>query len=253
MVVAAVAVVGVIGAFTISSATAQSYTCGEIWQPEATPSPAPSGPVRGLVQPDMGNSHVVASPQGYRHCPPASGNHFAQPRAPIPARVYGPDDAAQPTGWVHNLEHGALVLLYRGRPGDPGLTEEAQEQLRTYFQNFPDSPICGTAPGGEGPVFARFDDMAWPYAALLWNRVLPLETLDTELINRFYATEGDRNIPEPRCQVPAETPSAAPLGSAAGSATPSGSAVSPAGSAAPSGPAAGASPDASAALSPSAS
>ena len=33
---------------------------------------------------------------------------------------------------------------------------------------------------------ARFDDMAYPYAALLWDEVLPLQTLDTQQILAFF-------------------------------------------------------------------
>ena len=41
-------------------------------------------------------------------------------------------------------------------------------------------------------MIARFDDMAWPYAALVWDRVLPMETLDQAAVLDFYARYGER-------------------------------------------------------------
>ncbi len=103
-----------------------------------------------------------ATSSRYTYCPPASGNHYnASGQGPIPPRLYGPDDTTVPEGWVHNLEHGALVLLYRG--DSPGATPEGQAALRAFFDSFPNSPVCGIQPGTiQGPVIARFDDMATP-------------------------------------------------------------------------------------------
>jgi hypothetical protein len=160
----------------------------------------------------MGRNHAVAGTQEYLYCPPASGNHWnLSGRGPIEPRVYGPDDFAEPAGWIHNLEHGAMVILYRGQEGDPGITEDGQNALRQLFQTFPPSPVCNIPGGRIGPVIARFDDMAYPYAALVWGRVLPLETLDVEQIRQFFAVEGERTNPEPQCAPP--SPSAAPSGS----------------------------------------
>ena len=82
----------------------------------------------------MGNLHIpIGSNQQYAYCPPASGPHYNNPGidGPIPAKFYGPDDGTRPEGWIHNLEHGAVVILYNckmgacdtrhpgGAPGDP--------------------------------------------------------------------------------------------------------------------------------------
>lgn len=233
---AVVAAVALIGAFAIQSTTASSYACSTDWSPGATPSPDPSGSGRlGLVQPDMGREHSVGSPQRYTYCPPASGNHYnRQGLGPIEARLYGPDDPAGPQNWTHNLEHAALVLVYRCGEGDTGCDDATQAELRQLLTDFPDSPVCGVPPGGFGPVIARFDDMAWPFAAIVWGRVLPLETLDRDLVYRFWELEGERSPNmELACVPPSPSPSAP--------AVPSGSAeASPGASGAPSG-----SPDAS--------
>lgn len=245
--IAAIAAVALIGVFVIYSASRPLYQCSTIWEPAPTASPLPgASPAPGYVQDDMGALHV---PPGevikYTYCPPASGNHyFAAGLGPIAPRFYGVNDKTLPEGWIHNLEHGALVLLYKG-DGD-GATDEGQRALRALFDDFPNSPVCNITPGTSvGPVITRFDSMAWPFAALVWGRVLPLQTLDTAAILDFYKIWGERTNPEKQCAPPSASPSPAPSGSP--SVAPSSSASpAPSGSVAP-----GASPSPSAA--PSAS
>jgi len=139
---------------------------------------------------------------------------------------------------------GAVVLLY---PGDrPGATDAGQALFKTFYNSFPPSPICQKPAGELSPVIARFDDMKWPYAALVWNRVLPLPEWDPDLVLQFYATESERldaegafvAPPEPQCAPPSQSPapgsSAAPSGSAAPGASPSAAPASPAASPSPS-------------------
>jgi hypothetical protein len=210
---AVVAVIAVVGAGVFAAATQPAFACSNVWEPEPTASSAAGvSPQPGYVQPDMGNSHVaVGTVVKYTYCPPASGRHyFASGQGPIPARPYGPNDVVIPEGWVHNLEHGGLVILYKGAEAD-------QTALRTLYDAVPVSPVCGFAPGGNspGPVIARFDQMAWPYAALVWDRVLPMETIDQAAVLDFYARYGERTNPEKLCS-PSASPSAAPSTSPSG-------------------------------------
>ena len=246
-----VAVVG-LGVLMVFGVTAQTYACGSEWTPDATPTAGPgeSNPL-GYIQPDQGTIHL-SDDFRYTYCPPANGPHLnIQGLGPIAARVYGPEDrAASPPGWVHNLEHGGLILLYNCEASNACDTE-IQQQLQSIYDDFPNSPLCGFAKGTHGPVIARFDEMAWPYAAILWNRVLPMDTLDKDLIYRYYNEQGERGAPELFCtpsqspgpspsgpavppgaspSAPAGSPSAAPSASAAASASPALSA-SPAASA----------------------
>jgi hypothetical protein len=68
-------------------------------------------------------------------------------------------------------------------------------------------------------VFARFDDMEWPYAAMVWGRVLPLQEFDRDAILALYDTYAERTNPEKLCAVPSPSPgeSAAPSTSPAAS------------------------------------
>jgi hypothetical protein len=246
--VAAVAVVVAVGAFVFTSASSAAYTCSTVDTVQA-----PVEGELGQIQQDMGNSHVGASAKvTYPVCPPASGKHINQPpRGPIPARIYGPDDAAAPNGWVHNLEHGGLVLLYSC---DKGACDEASlAQLQPFFDGFPPSSICQVPPGTVGPVVARFEEMPTKYAALIWDRVLYLDTLDVQQIYDFFLRYGEQitddgqwiSPPEPQCNPPSPDPSASAEASPSASAE-----ASPSASAAAS-PSVVASPEAS--PSPSAS
>jgi hypothetical protein len=245
---AILAVLAVVGAGLVSTATSAAYECSSVWVPDPTPAPSEgAAPQSGYVQPDMGHTHVaVGTKIRYTYCPPASGRHFQQPAAPIEAKIYGPDDNVIPQQWIHNLEHGGLVILYRDPTAD-------QAALKTVYGAIPASPVCGFAPGGKspGPVVARFKDMAWPFAALVWDRVFPLETLDQQAIVDFYATYGETTNPEPLCTPPSAAPSgsAAPSDSAAPSAAASASAAPSV--AAPSAPTESVAPSAPASASPS--
>ena len=183
----------------------------------ATPAPQATAPAAGFVQPDMGRTHVgVGTKVKYTWCPPASGNHYSVAgQYPIRGGFYDQGTGTIPEGWVHNLEHGALVLAYKC-PG-PGCTDEGQSALQSLLGRWPDSPICKFPPGNFTPIFTRFDDMPYPFAAIVWDYVLPLQMLDEAAILAFYDAYGEEFNPENQCpSVPRRsTPSAAPSPSTA--------------------------------------
>lgn len=203
------------------NATSPAYACSTEWSPATTPPPAPSATPRlGYVQDDFGNAHVsLGSFVKYALCPPASGKHYnAQGDGPIRPGVFGPDDQATPQGWIHNLEHGGLVALYRCRDGDAGCSTESQAAFRDFYDTFPNSPVCNLPAGAAGPVVARFDQMQWPYAAVVWGQVLPMDSFDPQLIRDFFAQQGERTNPELLCAKPTPTP--APTGTPEPSSSP---------------------------------
>ena len=85
--------------------------------------------------------------------------------------------------------------------------------------------------------------MAWPYAVIVWDVILPLQTLDEATIFDFQAQRGERFNPEVLCADPTPTP---------GPVTPTPN-VSPAPSGASPVPSGAASPGPSPATSPAAS
>ena len=205
--------VAAIGIAVYTQTASPAYACTTI---DTVQSPAPSE--LGQVQPDMGNQHVQPGDKvTYPVCPPASGKHINQAGyGPLQPKVYGPDDHSVPNGWVHNLEHGGLVLLYSC---DKGACDTASiAALQTFSAQFPNSPVCNKPAGIVGPVVARFEQMPTKYAALLWDRALYLDTLDTKTIDDFFLKYGERLSeggswiapPEPQCAAPSASPSASP-------------------------------------------
>ena len=223
---AVVAVIVGVSLFVFTSAAAPTYACTTV----DTVQPAASGEM-GQVQPDMGNQHVQAGEKiTYPVCPPASGKHINRSGyGPLQPKVYGPEDQSVPNGWVHNLEHGGLVLLYSC---DKGACDDASiQQLQAFSQGFPNSPVCNIAPGQVGPVIARFEQMPTKYAALVWDRALYLDKLDTQQIYAFFTKYGERlddtgafvAPPEPQCPAPSPSASASPSAGASPEASPSAS------------------------------
>lgn len=204
-------VVVAIAALFYFQATTPAYACGIEWTASPTASPAPGATPRlGYLQEDMGKDHVTpGTAVKYIYCPPASGKHYnVQGQGPIDPKLYGPNDRAVPEGWLHNLEHGGLVVLYRC-PGD-ACTDAGQAALQQLWAGFPASPVCNIPAHRISPVIARFDDMAYPYVAIVWDQVLPLETLDSQQILAFFAQQAERTNPEPQCAPPSPSPSVGP-------------------------------------------
>lgn len=224
VIIAALAGVALLSAFVFLQSSQPAYACSTIWTPDPTASPAPSATQNlGYVQPDMGNSHVARGEKvTYTYCAPASGSHVNLPgvAGPIAARVYGPTDAVVPQGWIHNLEHGGLVILYK--TDSAGATPEGQAKFKAFYEAFPPAQNCG-------PVIAPFDKMSSPFQAILWGRVLPLETFDEASVTAFWEQWGGRTNPE-KGGCPTPNQSTAPTVSTAPSTEP---ATSPAPSAAP--------------------
>jgi uncharacterized protein DUF3105 len=228
---AAVVGIALISAFVLFQATQPAFACSTIWTPSPTASPGPGQtPNLGYPQPDMGHNHVNPGDKvTYTYCAPASGNHINRPgtAGPIPARVYGPGDNVIPQNWIHNLEHGGLVVLYRG--DSAGATPDGQAAFKSWQAAFPPVQDCG-------PVVARFDQMSTPFQALVWGRVLMMDSWDPNLVQQYWLQWGGRTNGEQLCPTP-NSPSASPAGSAAPSESlaPTGSPVpSPSDSTAPS-------------------
>jgi len=227
--IGAAAVVLVVGGVLFLGASSPAYACTTILQPEPAASVAPGETPRlGQVTRDLGRNHVDTSTSvTYEFCPPTSGSHYnATGSGPIPDLFYAQDQATVPEGWVHNMEHGAMVVLYRC---PEGCGTAAQAALGAVQSQLPASPLCGFPPTAD-VVVTRFDQMATPYAAVVWGRVLFLNTLDMAQISTFYAQSADRG-PEPWCAQaqPGYTPSPGPATSPAASpvASPSPGVASP--------------------------
>src|SRR5262249_16643882 len=85
----------------------------------------------GRPMPDEGRGHVApGSPVMYEHYPPTSGHRWP---SPAPWGVF--EQEVPPETWVHNLEHGGIVILYHCGTPCPDLGR----QLRDVYATFPGS------------------------------------------------------------------------------------------------------------------
>jgi Protein of unknown function (DUF3105) len=149
---------------------------------------------------DLGRTHVrKGSSIQYAYCPPASGTHYEVSQGvPLERGLY--DTGGTPPGsWVHNLEHGYMVLAYScGVDGKscPGADEMAA--LRRFFDEAPTTPGAQTCGIPNKLIVVRFDDMATRYALLGWDRALLTDTFDPEQAKAFafQVTDGPA-APEP--------------------------------------------------------
>jgi len=195
-----IAVIVLVGAFVFIGATQPAYACStEIDPASPAPSPTPGSsatPALGQFVDDMGRTHVaVGTEVRYTYCPPASGDHYnAAGIAPVQPKYYPQDDSIPPEQWVHNLEHGALVVLYNCSNG--GCDAADQSTLQDMVTNFPASPVCKVPAGVISPVVTRFDDMKAPFAAVVWDHVLFQQKLDVNQMLAFFNQYGDRSNPE---------------------------------------------------------
>ena len=178
VVVVAVAAIGI--GWIFLGSTAAAYTCGQQFNPSPTPTVEPGSSTRlGFLEDDMGRSHAVRCRRttctarrrpAPTSTPPASGRSS---RASTSRTT-----RSGPPNWVHNLEHGGMVVLYRN--DSPGATAAGQQAFTEFFNSFPASPLCRIPAGALSPVIARFDQMPHPYAALVWDRVLYMDTWDPD-------------------------------------------------------------------------
>jgi len=113
----------------------------------------------------------------YTHYPPSSGHHYP---SPAPA---GFSATPIPEGnWVHSLEHGYMVILYK--PSASGAPSEAQ--LRDILATFPKEKH-----GEVKLVITPYDHMDSPITAVAWERQLSLDMFDAGQLRQFYQASVD--------------------------------------------------------------
>jgi hypothetical protein len=134
----------------------------------------------------MGQAHVpVGSTTEYAFCPPTSGEHYnVQGQGPIRRDFYPPETVVRPGAWVHNLEHGYIVVAYRG--GEDGPTEGELAAMREFFETAPASTFQPTCEIPNKVVVVRFDDMTSDFALLGWNVAMLMDEFDPDRALTFY-------------------------------------------------------------------
>ena len=184
---------GVVGLAFISTATARDYSCTELLT-----APPGASATDGFATQSLGRAHVaVGTKISYRFCPPTSGSHYnAAGAGPLRPTFYGPDSEAGPGGWVHNLEHGYVVALYRcadgACPSDADLAA-----LRSFASNGPPTQSAAACGYRSKVIVARFDELSTPYAILAWDRALLLASFDPSIARGIASRFIEATGPEP--------------------------------------------------------
>lgn len=163
-ILALVAVGGVSGLFLIALFIPQSFGGGE--------RALPDGP--GVKQEDQGREHI---PEGGSHAPyntipPTSGWHYDRwaswgiKSEPLPSELF-----------IHNMEHGGVILHYNCPDGCPDEIEKMSEIVRR----------------ADETILMPNPDMESRFALTAWNWLLTMEEYDDALAREFVRNH--RNSP----------------------------------------------------------
>jgi hypothetical protein len=113
----------------------------------------------------------------YHSRPPIAGEHY-----PTPYPRYGVlEEPVLPGYWVHNLEDGAIVVLYNCPQTCPDLVA----QVRRLYDGLPADP--DSKDGRPRMLAIPYADMDTRLAAVAWGQILRLDALDDQEVRGFYA------------------------------------------------------------------
>jgi uncharacterized protein DUF3105 len=139
----------------------------------------------GRSTPDRGRQHVQqGTPIPYEDSPPTSGSHW-----PVVAQwgVYSEEVPAEV--FVHNLEHGGVVILYNCSTPCPQVVRELEETV----QALPKSKF-----GHVKVVVSPYSKLKSRFALLAWTRLDTFDRYDRERVVRFvraWQDKGPEDIP----------------------------------------------------------
>lgn len=120
----------------------------------------------------------VTEPVAYPDYPPAGGNHFT-----CWAAWGAYDEPVVTERWVHNLEHGGVVLLYGCDPEE----DEECALARAFFDAFAREHAFGfSTPKEPGKI------MKTRFAALAWGVRLETDCFDEAAFRAFYDAHADQ-------------------------------------------------------------
>jgi hypothetical protein len=133
----------------------------------------------GREVPSEGALHVE---QGtlidYENYPPSSGPHYP---APYNWGVY--TDEVPEGNFVHNLEHGGIVILYKCDEPCPDL----ERSLVDLYQTVPPSRF-----GNVKLLTSPYSKLQNAITALAWGWVLEMDEFDRDRLLRFYRARLDQ-------------------------------------------------------------
>jgi Protein of unknown function (DUF3105) len=147
-----------------------------------------SGPTLGTPGTDEGTpSHIDPSTQwSYKSYPPTNGPHYSVAgSAPV---TWGTVDTLVEGQFVHNLEHGGIVVLYNCPSGSD--CTSLKNSLTNYVQNLaPLEPTYGEAKIIMTPYS---HGMQKKVALVAWKYIEFLDAYDQNAITQFYENHVDQ-------------------------------------------------------------
>jgi hypothetical protein len=128
-------------------------------------------------------THVdEGAPLSYSHRPPSSGMHYGTLPQPQEYRMW--DTPLTPGRWVHMLEHGAVVVLYR-----PDLCDSAcVQQLGEFYDSAPRSTVVS---GIRHLAVTPYQDMDHAVAVVAWGYVDEMDQVDKDRIMADFKSKVD--------------------------------------------------------------
>ena len=114
----------------------------------------------------------------YNSNPPSSGAHY-----PVWAAFQEWPTPVQREYYVHDMEHGAVVLLYKCPDG--GDCPEIVDALRKTRDALPDDPLCSGSGVRVRAVITKDPLLNVPIAAAAWGWIYTAECIDTNSLIQF--------------------------------------------------------------------
>ena len=147
-----------------------------------------SGPTLGTPGTDEGTpTHIDPSTQWtYKSYPPTNGPHYSvSGSAPAP---WGTVDNLVEGQWVHNLEHGGIVILYNCPSGSD--CTSLKNSLSNYVQNLAPNEPTFNEPKIVMTSYSR--GMQKKVALVAWKYIEFLDAYDQNAITQFYENHVDQ-------------------------------------------------------------
>ena len=176
---------------------------------------AQNAPAPKRIQPASGSAQLVgervpiepanhvALPNAGRYAsdPPASGQHYSM-RGQAPAGWGYYDQALPPEDWLHNLEHGGVVILYNCLPaptaagttlveGGQSTCPDDQRLINEFVSGAPQDAVFHEVK----IVATQYAIPGHRFAMLAWGWRMFMDAWDTGQAERFYEAHVD-NGPE---------------------------------------------------------
>jgi hypothetical protein len=134
----------------------------------------------GTLHEDQGRGHIEVATEHdpYNSSPASSGPHYDTP-APWGIK----DNEVIDEIFVHNLEHGGIVITYR-----PDLPAEQLEELKQAFGQLPPSPQFNNVKA----ILTPRSKNERPISLAAWRYTYDMDTVNAEDIIKFYEDHIDQ-------------------------------------------------------------